>query len=67
VGAISSTRFVLDVGQGDVTSSPLERMTGQVDLTLPGSSLHMFGCIPAMTTLQKNFMLTQNPEIRQVA
>jgi Nucleotidyl transferase AbiEii toxin, Type IV TA system len=30
------TRFVLDVGQGDVTSSPPERMTGQVDLTFAG-------------------------------
>jgi predicted nucleotidyltransferase component of viral defense system len=30
------TRFVLDVGQGDVTSSPPERMTGQVDLGFAG-------------------------------
>jgi hypothetical protein len=30
------TRFVLDVGQGDVTASPPERMTGQVDLPYAG-------------------------------
>jgi predicted nucleotidyltransferase component of viral defense system len=30
------TRFVLDVGQGDVTSSPPECMTGQLDLNFAG-------------------------------
>jgi Nucleotidyl transferase AbiEii toxin, Type IV TA system len=29
-------RFVLDVRQGDVTSSPLEQMKGQVDLGFAG-------------------------------
>ncbi len=29
-------QFALDVGQGDVTSSPPERMTGQIDLSFAG-------------------------------